>query len=32
MNHVINEMLNKYQMEGLSDKKNAIKEIMQELP
>ena len=31
MNHVINEMLNKYQMEGLSDKKNAIKEIMQEI-
>ena len=31
MNHVINEMLNKYQAEGLADKKNAIKEIMQEI-
>lgn len=31
MNHVINEMLNKYRAEGLADKKNAIKEIMQEI-
>ncbi len=31
MNHVINEMLNKYQAEGLADKKNAVKEIMQEI-
>ena len=31
MNHVINEMLNKYRGEGLADKKNAIKEIMQEI-
>lgn len=31
MNHVINEMLNMYQAEGLADKKNAIKEIMQEI-
>ncbi len=31
MNHVINEMLNKYQAEGLAGKKNAIKEIMQEI-
>ena len=31
MNHVIIEMLNRYQAEGLADKKNAIKEIMQEI-
>ena len=31
MNHVIHEMLNKYHAEGLADKKNAIKEIMQEI-
>ena len=31
MNHVINEMLNKYQVESVEDKKNAIKEIVQEI-
>lgn len=31
MNHVIHEMLNRYQAEGLADKKNAVKEIMQEI-
>ena len=31
MNHVNHEMLNKYHAEGLADKKNAIKEIMQEI-
>lgn len=31
MNHVITEMLNKYQAESLTEKKNAIKEIMQEI-
>ena len=31
MNHVINEMLNKYQAEDLANKKNAVKEIMQEI-
>ena len=31
MNHVIGEMLNKYRAEGLADKKNAIKEVMQEI-
>ena len=32
MNNVLNEMLRKYQTGGVSDKKNAIKEIMQENP
>ena len=31
MNSVISEMLKKYQTTGLTDKKNAIKEIMQEI-
>ena len=31
MNNVLNEMLRKYQTSGVSDKKNAIKEIMQEI-
>ena len=31
MNNVLNEMLRKYQTGGISDKKNAIKEIMQEI-
>ncbi|MBE6864347.1 MAG: nucleotidyl transferase AbiEii/AbiGii toxin family protein [Ruminococcus flavefaciens] len=31
MNNVLNEMLRKYQTGGVSDKKNAIKEIMQEI-
>ncbi len=31
MNSVITEMLNKYHAEGLTDKKNAVKEIMQEI-
>ena len=31
MNSVLNEMLNKYQTNGVSNKKNAIKEIMQEI-
>lgn len=31
MNSIITEMLNKYHAEGLPDKKNAIKEIMQEI-
>ena len=31
MNHVINEMLKKYLADGLADKKNAVKEIMQEI-
>lgn len=31
MNHVIHEMLNRYQVEGLANKKNAVKEIMQEI-
>ena len=31
MNSVMNEMLNKYQADGLADKKNAVKEIMQEV-
>ena len=31
MNSVLNEMLRKYQTGGVSDKKNAIKEIMQEI-
>ena len=31
MNSVIVEMLNKYHAEGLTDKKNAVKEIMQEI-
>ena len=29
MNHVITEMLNQYHAAGLTDKKNAVKEIMQ---
>ena len=31
MNHVITEMLNQYHAAGLTDKKNAVKEIMQEI-
>ena len=31
MNHIITEMLSRYQAEGLADKKNAVKEIMQEI-
>ena len=31
MNSVITEMLNKYHAEGLTDKKNEVKEIMQEI-
>lgn len=31
MKNVLNEMLRKYQTSGVSDKKNAIKEIMQEI-
>ena len=31
MNNVMNEMLNKYQADGLADKKNAVKETMQEV-
>ena len=31
MNNVMTEMLNKYQADGLADKKNAVKEIMQEV-
>lgn len=31
MNNVLNEMLRKYQTGGVSDKKNTIKEIMQEI-
>ncbi len=31
MNSVITEMLNKYRLDGLTDKKNAVKEIMQEI-
>ncbi len=31
MNNVLTEMLNKYNSEGLADKKNAIKEIIQEI-
>ena len=31
MNGVLTEMLKKYQAESLTDKKNAVKEVMQEL-
>ena len=31
MNHIITEMLNQYHADGLTDKKNAVKEIMQEI-
>jgi len=31
MNHVLSEMLNQYRADGLTDKKNAVKEIMQEI-
>ena len=31
MNSILSEMLNKYHAEGLADKKNAVKEIMQEI-
>ena len=31
MNSILNEMLKKYETNGISDKKNAIKEIMQEI-
>ena len=31
MNGILTEMLKKYQAEGLTDKKNAVKEIMQEI-
>ena len=31
MNNVMTEMLNKYRADGLADKKNAVKEIMQEV-
>ena len=31
MNSVMTEMLNKYRADGLADKKNAVKEIMQEI-
>ena len=31
MNHVISEMMKQYHADGLTDKKNAVKEIMQEI-
>ena len=31
MNTVITEMLKKYQADGVTDQKNAVKEIMQEI-
>ncbi len=31
MNQIINQMLNKYDLKSLNDKKNALKEIMQEI-
>ena len=31
MNSILNEMLKKYETNGISDKKSAIKEIMQEI-
>ena len=31
MNHILTEMLNRYQTESLTDRKNAVKEIMQEI-
>ena len=31
MNSVITEMLNRYNAEGLTDKKNAVEEVMQEI-
>lgn len=31
MNNVLNEMLKKYDSDGVSDKKNAVKEVMQEI-
>ncbi len=31
MNNIITEMLSRYQAEGLADKKNALKEVMQEI-
>ena len=31
MNHILTEMLNRYQTESLTDRKNAVKEVMQEI-
>ena len=31
MNHILTEMLARYQTESLTDRKNAVKEVMQEI-